>query len=87
MPTTKVVKRGRPKGTGLSRPKYQVTLDEADAEWAKHQPGGMSAILRTLLREAREDAYWAARAEEGHLSGYVGVEETARYINERLAAE
>jgi hypothetical protein len=32
--------------------KYNVLLDEALAEWGKHQPGGLSELLRRLLSAA-----------------------------------
>jgi hypothetical protein len=34
--------------------RYTVLLDEASAEWGKRQPGGLSELLRRLLREAQE---------------------------------
>jgi hypothetical protein len=44
-------KRGRPTGPPVK--KYAVSLYPQDAEWAKTQPGGLSATLRRLLAEAR----------------------------------
>ena len=34
--------------------KYNLLLDEALAEWGKHQRGGLSELLRRLLKEAHE---------------------------------
>ena len=31
---------------------YTINIEEADAEWAKRQPGGMASLIRRLLREA-----------------------------------
>jgi hypothetical protein len=36
--------------------KYTVLLEPELAEWAKTQPGGLSELVRRLLREARETA-------------------------------
>lgn len=33
--------------------KYTVLLEEDLAEWAKRQPGGLSDLMRRLLKEAR----------------------------------
>ena len=33
--------------------KYAVLLEPDDAEWAKRQPGGLSELVRRLLRQAR----------------------------------
>ncbi len=33
--------------------KYTMKLDPEDAEWGKAQPGGLSDLVRRLLREAR----------------------------------
>jgi hypothetical protein len=41
------------------RGRYNVMLDDDLAEWAKHQPGGMSETLRRLLVDAK------AKAERG----------------------
>ena len=34
--------------------KYNILLDEELAEWGKQQPGGLSELLRRLLKEERE---------------------------------
>jgi prevent-host-death family protein len=34
--------------------------------------------------EALEDAYWVARAEEAEKSGFVGTDETARWLGSRM---
>jgi hypothetical protein len=33
--------------------KYTVLLEPVLADWAKEQPGGLSELVRRLLREAR----------------------------------
>lgn len=33
--------------------KYTMKLDPEDAEWGKAQPGGLSDLVRNLLRTAR----------------------------------
>jgi hypothetical protein len=53
-PTQKGKRPGRVKGPATQ--KYTLMLDEADAEWGKQQPGGLSELLRRFLREAREKA-------------------------------
>ena len=35
---------------------YPVLLPEELGEWAKHQPEGLSALVRRLLREAKQRA-------------------------------
>ena len=80
-------KSGRPLGSGRRRPKYQVTLDSDDAEWGKTQPGGLSDLLRNLLRDARSDSYWLARAEDAERSGYMSPEDSLRAIRERMSQE
>jgi len=47
-------KRGRPAEPGLER--YSLTLDRELAEWGKGQPGGLSRLLRELLRKAKAEA-------------------------------
>lgn len=44
--------RGRP--ATISTEKYTLSLEAETAEWAKQQPGGLSHLLRCLLREAYE---------------------------------
>ena len=44
--------RGRP--AIMSTEKYTLSLEAETAEWAKQQPGGLSHLLRCLLREAYE---------------------------------
>jgi hypothetical protein len=34
--------------------KYNILLDEELAEWGKQQPGGLSELLRRLLKAERE---------------------------------
>ena len=47
--------RGRPPAAGSAGlVKVMLTLDEADAEWAKRQPGGLSLMVRQMLREMRQ---------------------------------
>ena len=41
---------------GPPRVRYMVLLDEEPAEWGKHQAGGLSELVRRLLREAYEKA-------------------------------
>lgn len=36
--------------------KFTMKLDPEDAEWGKEQPGGLSVLVRRLLREARAQA-------------------------------
>lgn len=38
---------------GIPTQKVTVLLDPDLLEWGKHQPGGLSNTLRSLLREAR----------------------------------
>lgn len=45
-------KRGRPAEPGLMR--YNLLLDEGLAEWGKARPGGLSRLVRELLRRERE---------------------------------
>jgi len=45
-------KRGPAKRLDTDR--YQVMLDPTDAEWAKSQPGGLSELVRRLLREEKQ---------------------------------
>ena len=33
---------------------YTINIEEADAEWAKRQPGGMAALIRRMLKEAQQ---------------------------------
>jgi len=33
---------------------YTINIEEVDAEWAKRQPGGMAALIREMLRKARQ---------------------------------
>jgi hypothetical protein len=47
-------KRGRV--AAVKQARYNVILDEDLAEWGKHQPGGLSHTLRTLLAKARAKA-------------------------------
>jgi len=44
--------RGRP--AMMMTEKYTLSLEAETAEWAKQQPGGLSHLLRCLLREAYE---------------------------------
>lgn len=37
--------------------RYQVLLEPRDAEWAKAQPGGLSALVRRLLRREYDRAH------------------------------
>jgi hypothetical protein len=56
--------QGRKRPGPVANPNLAVTSVSLDAdliEWGKSQPGGLSALLRRLLAEAREKA----RAEEG----------------------
>ena len=48
--------RGRVPGTaaGTERVKTTLLLDLDTVEWGKHQPGGLSELLRALLRQAME---------------------------------
>lgn len=39
---------------GPKTERYQVLLEPELAEWGKQQPGGLSELIRRLLREARE---------------------------------
>lgn len=32
---------------------YTINIEESDAEWAKQQPGGMAALIRGMLKDAR----------------------------------
>ena len=49
-------KRGRVPGTaaGSERVKTTLLLDLDTVEWGKHQPGGLSEIIRRLLRQEME---------------------------------
>lgn len=48
--------RGRVPGfsTGRERVKTTLLLDLDTVEWGKHQPGGLSELIRQLLRQACE---------------------------------
>lgn len=47
-------KRGRPPAPGRSNlVKITMSLDPDDTEWAKGQEGGLSGMVRRLLRQAR----------------------------------
>ncbi len=46
---------------GPSTKKYNVLIEEALAEWGKRQPGGLSELLRRLLKKAKDEA--EAKAE------------------------
>ena len=41
---------------GPETQKYNVLLEPALAEWGKKQPGGLSELVRRLLRQAYEQA-------------------------------
>lgn len=43
----------RPNPALAAMDKYTMKLDPEDAEWGKAQPGGLSDLVRRLLREAR----------------------------------
>lgn len=49
-------RRGRVPGTaaGAERVKTTLLLDLDTVEWGKHQPGGLSEIIRQLLRQEME---------------------------------
>jgi hypothetical protein len=46
-------KRGRVPTVGTDR--YNVIIDEGMAEWAKHQPEGLSGLIRLVLAKEREE--------------------------------
>ena len=55
METQKTRRRsGRVKNPEFTR--TTLLLNREIAEWAKHQPGGLSGIVRTLLDQARQRA-------------------------------
>jgi hypothetical protein len=58
MPKAKSKKKGRPKLVRADEApeRYNVMLDRSTADWGQQQPGGLSATLRKLLREAFEKA-------------------------------
>ncbi len=39
---------------GMPTRKYNVLIEESLAEWAKGEPGGMSAMVRRLLKAERQ---------------------------------
>jgi len=39
---------------GIPTRKYNVLIEESLAEWAKGEPGGMSAMVRRLLKAERQ---------------------------------
>jgi len=45
-------RRGRP--ATMATEKYTLALEAETAEWAKQQPGGLSHLLRCLLRQEYE---------------------------------
>jgi hypothetical protein len=50
-------KEGRPRRGPIpaaSRQHYNVMLDKELAEWGMRQPGGLSALLRRLLKLSRD---------------------------------
>jgi hypothetical protein len=53
-------KRGRPRGPEYV--KYQICLDKESGDWGKAQPGGLSALIRRLIRDEKREAE-AARAK------------------------
>lgn len=53
-PTPKRPPRPRGRPATMSTEKYTLSLEVETAEWAKQQPGGLSHLLRGLLREAYE---------------------------------
>lgn len=56
--------RGRPKQPGAADTQhYDLLLEPMTAEWGKEQPGGLSALVRGLLREAYEKATAAGKAK------------------------
>ena len=59
MRMAKKKKKGRPKQQidGERHERFNLLLESTPAEWAKHQPGGLSGLVRTLLREAYQRAY------------------------------
>jgi len=38
---------------GTPTKKYNIMIEEELAEWGKHQAGGLSELVRRLLREAK----------------------------------
>jgi hypothetical protein len=51
---TKEKKRGPVPGPETV--KATILIDPVHAEWGKHQPGGLSHLVRRLLQEAYEEA-------------------------------
>jgi hypothetical protein len=47
-------KRGPAKGTPTE--KYTLQLEAETAEWGKLQPGGLSELVRRLLRQAYQES-------------------------------
>ena len=39
---------------GPTTQKFNVLIEPELAEWAKHQPGGLSEMVRRLLKQERE---------------------------------
>jgi hypothetical protein len=50
----RIVPRKRGPAPGAPTRKYNLLLDEELAEWGKRQAGGLSGLVRRLLKEERE---------------------------------
>ena len=60
----KTRKRGRPAGSSTRPEKFTLSLDPDFADWGKRQPGGLSELVRRLLKEAHEKAEAALDAAD-----------------------
>ena len=67
-------------------------LDDAQREPVKIERNGrpvavvLSAVEYERL-EALEDAYWGRRADEARKDGFIGVEESEKFLNELANAK
>jgi hypothetical protein len=57
MSTEEKTERKKPgRVAGPETKKYNVLIEEELAEWGKREPGGLSELVRRLLKKAREEA-------------------------------
>lgn len=56
----------------LDTRQYVVMLEEEPAEWAKRQPGGLSDLVRRLLRQAYEQSHEPFADDEHAVAGSAG---------------
>ncbi len=78
MEKTEKVARARGRApSGIETVQYTVMLESETAEWAKRQPGGLSDMLRRLLRQAWQEEQPKEPAKT-IVSNYAGFGEEKR---------